>query len=180
MGCFGLVPKRSRMPELDVRIFLRRLDHERIEIAERGGEQQLWAASTLIMDSMLCIIATVSGTLLPEDRDARHRFQCLGADRMGLVPAEVVARTDIDDADGDPAAWARVPAAAPGPTPPAARSSRRLIDARHGLASQFGVVAGDLGETDVELLYTIDNIKHRGCGMMSSCRPVLGLFRFRQ
>jgi Amidase len=38
--------------------------------------------------------------LLLDHVDARYRLQCFRSNRVGLVPAEVVTRTDIDDADG--------------------------------------------------------------------------------
>ena len=67
------------------------------------------APSRLIIDSMDLATASVSGDVLFLDHlDARHRLQRLDGDGMRLVPAEIVARADIDDADrharraGDP------------------------------------------------------------------------------
>ena len=60
------------------------------------------APSRLIIDSIdLGAGVGLRNVLLLDDLDARHLLERLDGDRMRLVPAEVVARADIDDADGE-------------------------------------------------------------------------------
>ena len=89
------------MTKLDIGIFLRRLDHEGVEIAERGREQQLGPVELDHGFHGLGDGRGLGDVLLLDHRDAGDRLQCLRADRMGLVPAEIIARPDIDDADGE-------------------------------------------------------------------------------
>ena len=60
------------------------------------------APSRLTIDSMVLAQASVSGTFSSSTTfTPGQRLQRLDGDRMGLIPAEIVARTDIDDADRD-------------------------------------------------------------------------------
>ena len=60
------------------------------------------APSRLIIDSIDFETASVSGTFSSSTTlTPGTSFSALIADRMRLVPAEIVARADIDDADGE-------------------------------------------------------------------------------
>jgi hypothetical protein len=94
-------PQGSRMPELGLCIFFSQIDHERIKVAEGGAEDQ---CGSVQVDHRLHGLGAGIGLrdiLFLDDLDPGHRLQRLGGDRMSLVPAEIVARPDIDDADGD-------------------------------------------------------------------------------
>jgi len=62
-------PERGRMAEFGIRILLRGLDHEGIEIAERRRNRS-FAPSIWIIDSIVFITASVSGTFFLLDQ--RH------------------------------------------------------------------------------------------------------------
>ena len=89
------------MAELDVGIFLRHRQHVRIEIAERGREQQRGAVEVDHRLHRLLDVDRLRHVLLFDDGDAFHLLQRRGALGMGLVVAVVVLRPDIDEADGE-------------------------------------------------------------------------------
>ena len=89
------------MPELDIRIFLGHLDDERRVIAKRGRENESGAVEIDHRFHRLGAGVGLRNILFLDDLDARHQFQGLGGDRMRLVPAEIVASPDIDDAHSE-------------------------------------------------------------------------------
>ncbi len=94
------IPERGRVAELHVRIFLGRLDHEGVEIAERGGEQQ---ARAVEIDHRLHRLGDGVGlgdVLLLDHGHVGQGLERSGPHGMGLVPAEVALGADIDHADG--------------------------------------------------------------------------------
>ena len=96
-----LVPQRSRMAELDIGVFLGRLDHEGAVIAERCGQDQVRAVKVDHRFHRLRDGIGFGHLLLFDDGDAGHLFQHVHGQRMGLVPAEIVARADIDGPQHD-------------------------------------------------------------------------------
>src|ERR1700730_18553447 len=87
------------MPELDFCIFFGQVDHKWVEITERGAEDEL---RTVEIDHRFHSLGAAVGlrdVLLLDHLDARDPLQSLGCYRMCLIPAEIVARTDIDDTD---------------------------------------------------------------------------------
>ena len=89
------------MAELDVGILLRHGEHERVEIAEGGREDQ---PRPVELDHALHRFRDGIGlghVLFLDDGHVGDRLERLGGNRVGLVPAEVVTRPDIDDADGE-------------------------------------------------------------------------------
>ncbi len=89
------------MAELDLGVFLRRIDHEGIEITERGRKKQRGAVDVDHRLHRLRHRHRFRHILFFDHLDAGNFLQGLRADRMGLVPAIILARPDIDDADGD-------------------------------------------------------------------------------
>ncbi len=76
-GMLGLVPEGCRVAELDLGIFPGRIDHERVEIAERGREQELGAVD---IDHRLHGLGDGVGfgdVLLLQHRDIRMAFSAL-------------------------------------------------------------------------------------------------------
>ena len=94
-----LVPERRRVAELHVRIFLGEVDDEGRVIAERGREDQARAVEVDHQFHRLRDRVGLGHVLLLDHLDARHFLQRLDRDRVRLVPAEIVARADVDDAD---------------------------------------------------------------------------------
>ena len=124
-----LVPQRRGVAELDLRIFLGDVDDEGRVIAERGRQDE---ARAVEVDHRLHRLGDGVGlghVLFLDDFDARHQLERCGRDRMRLVPAEVVARADIDDADGrDPPRGPCATGSIPEMRPP--RRRRRCATAR--------------------------------------------------
>ena len=96
-----LVPQRRGVAELDVGVLLGHVDHERRVVAERGGEDQPGAVELDHRFHRLGDGVGLRHVLFLDDGDAGHLLQRFGGDRVGLVPAVVVARADVDDADGE-------------------------------------------------------------------------------
>ena len=93
------VPQPGRVPELDLGIFLRRVQHERVEIAERGREHQRGAVEVDHQLHRLGDGVRLRHVLLFNDGDAGDGLQRRGGDRVRLVPTKVVLLADIDEAD---------------------------------------------------------------------------------
>ena len=88
------------MFEAKFRKLLRHLDHVRVVVSERGREQQRRAVE---IDHRLDGLFDRVGFrhfLFLDDLEAGHLLQRRGALGVSLVVAVVVARTDIDEADG--------------------------------------------------------------------------------
>ena len=72
----------------------------RIVITEGGREEQRRAVEIDHQLHGLFHGVGLGDFLLLDNLDARHFFECGRAGRMGLVVAVVIARADIDEADG--------------------------------------------------------------------------------
>ena len=88
------------MAELDVRIFLRHRQHVRIEIAERGREDQRRAIEVDHRLHGLLDVDSLRHVLLFHHGEAGHALQRSGAFGVRLIVAVVVLRADIDEAGG--------------------------------------------------------------------------------
>ena len=87
------------MTELDLRVLGRHAQHVRVEVAERGREQERGAVH---VDHALHRFLDGDGLrhlLFLDDLHAGHLLQDSRALGMGLVVAVVVARPDVDEAD---------------------------------------------------------------------------------
>src|SRR5215470_10732927 len=87
------------MSELDLGIFLGHFYHEWIEIAERCPEDQRGIVESDYRLDRLGYSIGLGNVLLLDHLDARCLFQRRSGHRMRLVPAEVVARADVNKAD---------------------------------------------------------------------------------
>ena len=94
-----LVPEGRRVAKLDVRIFLRQVDDERRVVAERRRQNE---ARAVEVDHQLHGFGDGVGfgdVLFLDHLDARHFLQRLDRHGVGLVPAKIVARADVDNSD---------------------------------------------------------------------------------
>jgi len=87
--------------ELDGGILLRRFDDERLVVAERGRQHEVGAVEIDHRFHRLGDGVGLRHVLFLDDGDARHLLQHVHGHRMRLVPAEIVARADIDGAEHD-------------------------------------------------------------------------------
>ena len=101
LGVLGGLPKGSGVAELDLGIFLGEIDHEGGEIAEGGAQHDIGAIKVHHGFHRLGASVGFGDILLLDSLHACDHLQALDRDRMGLVPAKVVARTHIDNAKGD-------------------------------------------------------------------------------
>ena len=88
------------MAEFHVRIFLRHLQHVRVEIAERGREDQSSAIQVDHAFHGLLDVGSFGDLLFLDHFDAAHLANHRRGLGMGLIVAEVVTRPDIDETDG--------------------------------------------------------------------------------
>ncbi len=89
------------MAELHSRIFLGGFDNEGAVVAEGGRQDQVCLSRLIIRFHRLRDRIRLGHVLLFDDGDARHLLEDVHGHRVGLVPAEVVARSDIDRAEHD-------------------------------------------------------------------------------
>ena len=89
------------MAELHVRIFLGDVDDERRVIAERRRQDEPGAVEIDHRFHRFRAGVCLRNILFLDDLHARHQFQGLGGDCMRLIPAEIVASPDIDDAHSE-------------------------------------------------------------------------------
>ncbi len=97
----GIGPKTAAMAELDVRIALGDGKHMRVEIAEGRREQELRVVEIDHRFHRPLHRLGLRHVLFFRDRDARHQLDGRRTLGVGLVVAIVVARPDIDEADGE-------------------------------------------------------------------------------
>ena len=101
-GVLGVLvgPQAGGVAELHVGIFLGLVEHERAVVAERGREDETGAVE---LDHQLHGLRDrdrLGDVLLLDDLHVRNLLKRLRGDGVRLVPAVVVVRADIDDADG--------------------------------------------------------------------------------
>ena len=94
----GLVPQAAAVTELDLRILRRHAQHVRVEVAERGREQERGAVEVDHALHRFLDGDRLGHLLFLDDLHAGHLLQDGRALGMGLVVAVVVARADIDEA----------------------------------------------------------------------------------
>jgi hypothetical protein len=100
LGVLAFGPQAAAMGEAHVGVLGRHGQHVRVEVAERGGEHQLGAVLR-IMPVMVFCTAAVSGTFSSSTTLMPGIFLSGGGFELRLVVAVVVARADVDHADGD-------------------------------------------------------------------------------
>ncbi len=89
------------MAELHVGILLGQLHDEGAVIAEGGREDEVRAVEVDHRFHRLGDRVRLGDVLLLDDGDARHLLEDFHGHGVGLVPAEVIARADIDGAQHD-------------------------------------------------------------------------------
>ena len=94
-------PEAAAVEEHDVRILLGHLEDVRIEVAERGREDELRPVGVDHADHRLLDVDVLRYLLLLVDLDAGDLLDRGGAFGVGLVVAVVVLRADVDEAHGD-------------------------------------------------------------------------------
>ena len=95
------VPQRRGVAELHVGVLLGEVDHERIEIAERGAEDEVGAVEVDHRFHRLGDGIGLGDVLLLDDGDVGDALENLHGDGVCLVPAEIIARADIDGTQRD-------------------------------------------------------------------------------
>ena len=101
-GVFRILvrPQAAAMLEAQLRILRRLLEHVRIVVAERGREEQRRAVEIDHRFHGLLHGVGLGDFLFLDHLDAGHLLERGGAGGVRLVVAIVVARADIDEADG--------------------------------------------------------------------------------
>src|SRR3984957_8650945 len=94
-----LVPERRRVTELDIWIFFGEINDKGAVVAERGREDEAGAIEVDHRFHRLRVRVSLRHVLFLDHFHARHFRERLDRHRMRLVPAEIVARADIDHAD---------------------------------------------------------------------------------
>ncbi len=97
---FG-APERRGMAEFDLCILFRQIDHKWIKVPEGRTQNDVGAVQVDHGFHRLGAGVGLGDVFLLDRLHAGKRLERLDRDRMGLIPAEIVARTDIYDADGD-------------------------------------------------------------------------------
>ena len=101
LGMLGLVPQAAAVRETHRRVLRRQRQDVRVEVAERGGKQQRRA---VLRDHALHRLLHRRGlghVLFFDHLHAGELLDLRGRFGLRLVVAVVVARTDVDEADGD-------------------------------------------------------------------------------
>ena len=101
IGRIAFLPERRGVAELHSRIFLGGFDDEGAVVAEGGRQDQVCLVEIDHRLHRLGDRIRLGHVLLLDDGDARHLLEDVHGHRMGLVPAEIVARSDIDRAEHD-------------------------------------------------------------------------------
>src|SRR5258708_34515639 len=86
------------MAKFDFRIFFSQIDHERIKITEGGTENDVRAVEIDHLLHRLGAAARLRDVLFLDGFHARQRLEGLHTERMCLIPAEIIPRSDVDDA----------------------------------------------------------------------------------
>ena len=134
----ALGPEAAAVGEADLGILLGQLQHVRVEVAERRGEEERRAVLLDHRAHGLLHVHGLGDLLLLDDLDARQLLDRGGGLGLGLVVAVVVARADVDDAHDQLVGGGR-PAHPPGGQR-AQRSRRSQVSQRFTAAHSPGRV----------------------------------------